>query len=120
MLKEIIHSIKEFKPNKIFKKESEYESNLCTWLSAHFQNKVETQYYCANSKIDLKIGKFGIEIKNHPDQNEINRLVGQLLSYRKFFSYIIVVIFNPTDFKAIKFLNEQIKEYNLNVNVIEK
>lgn len=74
----------------------------------------------ANSRIDIKIDGFGIEIKNHPDQNEINRLVGQLISYKKFFKHIIVVIFNPRDLKAIKYLKEQIKDMGLAVTVMIK
>jgi hypothetical protein len=118
-LKEIIKQIKEVTPKKAFEKESEYENTVYTRLQVFFPN-IEPQYSCANSRIDMKVDKFGIEIKNHPDQNEINRLIGQLRSYRPFFKHIIVVIFNPKDFKAIKFLKEQIKEMELAVTVIEK
>ena len=118
-LKKIIQVIKDFKPKKIFKKEAEYENTLYTRLEVFFPN-IEYQVPYANSRIDIKIRGFGIEIKNHPDQNEINRLIGQLMSYRRFFKHTIVVIFNPKDFKAIKFLKEQIKELNLAATVIEK
>lgn len=118
-LKRIIQLIKRFEPKKVFMKEAEYENTLYSWLNA-FYLKIDFQYPCANSRIDMKIGKFGIEIKNHPDQNEINRLIGQLRSYRPFFKHIIVVIFNGRDLKAIKFLKEQIKEMDLAVTVIEK
>jgi len=118
-LKKIIQKIKEFQPKKVFVKEAEYENTLYSWLSAFF-SKIDYQYPCANSRIDMKISSFGIEIKNHPDQNEVNRLIGQLRSYKLFFKHIIVVIFNPRDIKAIKFLKEQIKEMDLAVTVIEK
>jgi rubrerythrin len=118
-LKRIIQLIKRFEPKKVFSKEAEYENTLYSWLNA-FYPKIDFQYPCANSRIDMKISKFGIEIKNHPDQNEVNRLIGQLRSYRPFFKHIIVVIFNGRDLKAIKFLKEQIKEMDLAVTVIEK
>lgn len=118
-LKKIIQEIKEFKPKTVFKKEAEYENTLYTRLEVFFPN-IEFQVPYANSRIDIKIDGFGIEIKNHPDQNEINRLIGQLISYKRFFKHIIVVIFNPKDFKAIKYLKEQIKELNLAVTIIEK
>ncbi len=118
-LKEIMKQIEVFRPNKVFNKESEYENTLYTRLEVFFPN-IEQQVPFANSRIDIKIDGFGIEIKNHPDQNEINRLVGQLLSYRKYFKHIIVVIFNPKDMKSIKYLKEQIKEFSLAVSVIVK
>lgn len=115
----ILKQIKAFRPSRVFKKEAEYENTLYSRLEVFFP-QIEQQVPFANSRIDLKIDKFGIEIKNHPDQNEINRLVGQLLSYRKYFKHIIVVIFNPKDMKAIKYLKEQIKEFKLAVTVIVK
>lgn len=118
-LKKIIYEIKEFQPKKVFNKEAEYENTLYARLEVFFPH-IEPQYPCANSRIDIKIDKFGIEIKNHPDQNEINRLIGQIRSYRPFFKHIVVVIFNPKDYKAIKFLKQQIKEMELAVSVIEK
>lgn len=118
-LKKILHEIKELRPKRAFEKESEYENTVYTRLEVFFPN-IESQVSFANSRVDIKIDKFGIEIKNHPDQNEINRLIGQLISYRRFFKHIIVVIFNPKDYKAIKYLKEQIKELNLAVTIIEK
>ncbi len=118
-LKEIIKQIEAFRPNKVFNKESEYENTLYTRLEVFFPN-IEQQVPFANSRIDIKIDGFGIEIKNHPDQNEINRLVGQLISYKKFFRHIIVVIFNPRDLKALKYLKEQIKDMGLAVTIMIK
>lgn len=51
---------------------------------------------------------------------EINRLLGQLISYRRFFKHIIIVIFNPRDVRAITYLKNQIKELGLAASVISK
>jgi hypothetical protein len=118
-LQKIISTINDFTPKKIFRKEAEYESTLFTRLETFFPD-VEYQVPYANSRIDIKIGSFGIEIKNHPDQNEINRLLGQIISFKRFFKHIIVVIFNPRDLKPIDYLKSQISELNLPVTVIKK
>jgi hypothetical protein len=108
-----------FGPKTTFRKEAEYENQLYVRLETYFPD-LENQVPFANSRIDIKIGGFGIEVKNHPDQNEINRLVGQLLSYKRFFKHIIIVIFNPRDAKSIGYLKKTINEQNLAVTVITK
>jgi hypothetical protein len=118
-LKRIIAIIKEFSPKAQFKKEAEYENTLFTRLQTFFP-EIEFQVPYANSRIDIKIGGFGIEIKNHPDQNEINRLVGQLISYKRFFKHVIIVIFNPRDDRSLNYLKKIIKEYELAASVISK
>ena len=118
-LKKIIAAIKEYSPHKQFEKEADYENTLFARLQIFFP-EIEAQVQYPNSRIDIKIGKFGIEIKNHPDQNEINRLVGQLASYRRFFKHVIVVIFNARDDRAITYLKKQIKEFGLAASVISK
>lgn len=118
-LKMIIKVIQEFQPRKVFEKESEYENTLAVRLETFFP-EVETQVPYANSRIDIKIGKFGIEVKNHPDQNEINRLIGQLISFKRFFIHVIIVIFNPRDAQITSYLKKQLKELGLAATVIVK
>ena len=67
--------------------------SMTGFLSSTFQNIVLEQNLGGN-RIDAVIGKIGIEAKYRPDQNEINRLYGQVDDYLRFMDHIIVVFFD--------------------------
>lgn len=119
LVKKIIQQIEAYKPNKVFNKEAEYENVLYARLEMMFPN-IEQQYPYGDTRIDLKIGRIGIEIKKNPDIGEMKRLFTQIYDFSKFFKHIIVVIYDARDRKSISDLKRKIKELNLQATVLER
>jgi len=55
---------------------------------------IAMEYTVGSSKVDAVIGNIGIEAKYRPDQNEINRLYGQVDDYLRGLEHIIVVFYD--------------------------
>jgi hypothetical protein len=55
--------------------------------------RLEQEKRFESTKIDAVIGKIGIEAKYAPDQNEINRLYGQIDDYLRYLEHILVVFY---------------------------
>ncbi len=88
---EIISKIKRFALHKKPKGEPELDSMLVHFLSAFYPD-IETQVAYQYSRVDVKIGNIGIEIKFQPSSSEFDRLYGQVEKYLKYLDKVIVVV----------------------------
>ena len=78
------------------RKEKLYTTALTGYLSHAFPNIEMEQSLGKGARVDARIGNIGIEAKYRPDQNEINRLYGQIDTYLQFMDSIIVVFFDTS------------------------
>jgi len=99
-LNSVLDEVKNFKRRapKISgkRKEKLYITALTGYLSHAFPSIEMEQPLGKGSRIDAVVGKIGIEAKYRPDQNEINRLYGQIDTYLQFLNNIIVVFFDTS------------------------
>lgn len=78
-----------------YKDEFVFKTALSNYLSAKGE-KVELEKRFENIRIDIVLHKdYGIELKYNPDQNELNRLMGQAMTYRRYLDHLFIVIFSP-------------------------
>jgi len=99
-LNSVLGEIKSFKrrSTKISgkRKEKLYTTALTGYLSHAFPSIEMEQSLGKGARVDAVVGKIGIEAKYRPDQNEINRLYGQIDTYLQFLNNIIVVFFDTS------------------------
>ena len=74
-------------------KEKKMTISMTSYLASKFPGITQEQNLGGN-RIDAVIGKIGIEAKYRPDQNEINRLYGQVDDYLRYLDHIIVVFYD--------------------------
>jgi hypothetical protein len=74
-------------------KEMKMTLSMTGFLSSAFPNILLEQRLSGN-RIDAVIDKIGIEAKYRPNQNDINRLYGQVDDYLRYLEHIIVVFFD--------------------------
>jgi len=102
------------------RKEKLYTTALTSFLMHTFPSVKMEQALGKGSRIDAIIGNIGIEAKYRPDQNEINRLFGQIDIYIQFLNDIIVVFFD-TDSGTVNNFKRKLKRvpgYTETVNVV--
>jgi len=101
------------------RKEKLYTTALTSFLMHTFPSVKMEQALGKGSRIDAIIGNIGIEAKYRPDQNEINRLFGQIDIYIQFLNDIIVVFFD-TDSGTVNNFKNKLKrgEYTEKVKVV--
>jgi len=117
----IIKLLEEFEPRKRYEDEEMYEEVISTYLERDFSRQIEHQFRIGSTRVDLKVGKIGIEIKRLTSINELNRLVGQITAYKSFFDHIIVVVFNVgVSKREILSVDDRMKELGLPVTMIIK
>ena len=103
-LNSIKREIVAFKPLKHYNIELEYEIGLTNFLQKTC--KVEPQKRIGKVTIDGLInGRFGLEIKNKLNRNELNRLVGQALTYNEVLPFVFIVLFNTRKEMVIELRN---------------
>jgi len=111
-LNQVLDEIKSFKrhvPSISGKrKEKQYTLALTGYLAHSFPQIEMEQPLGKGTRIDAIIGKIGIEAKYRPDQNEINRLYGQIDTYLQFLNEIIVVFFD-TDSSTVNDFKKKLK-----------
>jgi len=99
-LNSVLGEIKGFKrrSTKISgkRKEKLYTTALTGYLSHAFPSIEMEQSLGKGARVDAKVGNIGIEAKYRPDQNEINRLYGQIDTYLQFLDSVIVVFFDTS------------------------
>jgi len=78
------------------RKEKLYTTALTGYLSHAFPSIEMEQSLGKGARVDAKVGNIGIEAKYRPDQNEINRLYGQIDTYLQFLDSVIVVFFDTS------------------------
>lgn len=114
-----IRKWKKFAPKVTGKgKEKKMTLAMTGYLSSSFTNIILEQKL-GKSKVDAVIGKVGIEAKYRPDQNEINRLFGQVDDYIQYLDHLVVVFFD-TNQSVINNFNRKIKRgrYDKKVTII--
>ncbi len=97
-LTHILNEVTDFKKHVPLitgkQKEKQYTLALTGYLSHSFPQIEMEQPLGRGTRIDAIIGNVGIEAKYRPDQNEINRLYGQIDTYLQFLGDIIVIFFD--------------------------
>jgi len=83
---------------------------MTAFLAKEYPNIVLEQRLGGN-RIDAVIGKIGIEAKHRPNQNEINRLYGQVDDYLRYLDHVVVVFFD-TNQSVINNFNRKLKSGN--------
>lgn len=101
------------------RKERQYTLALTGYLAHSFPQIDMEQPLGKGTRIDALIGKIGIEAKYRPDQNEINRLYGQIDTYLQFLNEIIVVFFD-TDSSTVNDFKKKLKRggYTEKVSIV--
>jgi len=119
----VLDEINEFKKRapKIRGKRKErlYTTALTGFLSHTFPSIEMEQTLGKGTRIDARVGKVGIEAKYRPDQNEINRLYGQIDTYLQLLNDIVVVFFD-TDSGTVNDFKKKLKRggYTEKVKVV--
>jgi len=67
--------------------------HMTGYLSGAFDD-VRTESKLGKNRIDVVIGKIGVEVKYRAKQNAINRLFGQVASYLEYLDNVIVVFYD--------------------------
>ncbi len=122
-LQSVTKEVKKFKRSapKIRgrQKEKLYTTALTGYLSHAFPSIDMEQPIGRGCRIDALIEHIGIEAKYRPDQNEINRLYGQIDTYLQFLESIIVVFFD-TSSDAVNNFKKKLKRggYSTQVEII--
>lgn len=122
-LEMVLDEINEFKKRapKIRGKQKErlYTTTLTGFLSHTFPSIEMEQTLGKGTRIDARVGKVGIEAKYRPDQNEINRLYGQIDTYLQLLNDIVVVFFD-TDSSTVNDFKNKLKRggYTEKVKVV--
>lgn len=99
-------------------KEKKMTLSMTGYLSGKFP-EISLEEKLGRSRIDATIGKIGIEAKYRPDQNEINRLFGQVDSYLRYLDHIIVVFFDTKQAIINEFMRKiRTGGYNKNVTIM--
>ena len=104
----VVSEICKFRPPRRFIEEREYEISLHSHLSGVFPKAItENQYKLGDTRCDIKIDNFAIEIKKSPTDQELRRLQEQISRYSKYpqFRKIIVVIFDADLQSTTNFCN---------------
>lgn len=106
--------INNWKPKK-HNSEKDYEKSLYNFLDQHLDSiQITKQYARGRSKVDLSVGeKVFIELKYNLNSNsKYQRLIGQLVEYRKWNSPFIIILTGETDSNLFKQLVEFIEKEN--------
>ena len=74
-------------------KEKKMTISMTSYLASKFPG-IALEQNLGGNRIDAVVGKIGIEAKYRPDQNEINRLYGQVDDYLRYLDHIIVVFYD--------------------------
>ncbi len=121
-----IHSIskrinqwKKVSPNiRGKRKERQLTLSMTGYLASSYPN-ISHEERLGSNRIDAVIDDIGIEAKHRPNQNEINRLYGQVDDYLRHLSHVIVVFFD-TNQTMINNFNKKLRtgNYHKKVTVI--
>ncbi|NYZ76831.1 hypothetical protein H0O02_00785 [Candidatus Micrarchaeota archaeon] len=111
----IINAICDYRPPRRFDEEKDYEITLYSHLQLAFPKvSMANQYKLGDTRCDIKLDNFAIEIKKSPSDQELRRLQEQISRYSKYpnFRKIIVVIFDADRQSTSNFCNT-IKQTNV-------
>jgi hypothetical protein len=99
-------------------KERQLTLSMTGYLSSSYPN-ITLEQRLGSNRIDAVIDNIGIEAKYRPNQNEINRLYGQVDDYLRYLSHIVVV-FSDTNQTMINNFNKKLRtgNYHNKVTVI--
>ena len=109
-LTDIVEKIKKFSPHKRPKTEKELENMLVSYLSAFYPDQIKTQMAYEKARIDVQIGKIGIEMKYQPGASALNTLYGQVDGYCRHLDKVIVVIGYEKSKEDIESFRHRIEE----------
>jgi len=115
-----IHNWKQVAPPIAGKqRERAVSMSLTGFLSGKYSN-IELEKKFESTRIDAVINKIGIEAKYRPDQNEINRLYGQIDDYLRYLDHIVVV-FIDTDQPTVNNFRRKITTggYQVRVTIVQ-
>jgi len=122
-LTQVLKEVKNFKAHvpsiRGKRKEKQYTLALTGYLAHSFPQIEMEQPLGKGNRIDAIIGNIGIEAKYRPDQNEINRLYGQIDTYLQFLEDIIVIFFD-SDSSTVNDFKKKLKRggYSEKVSVV--
>lgn len=74
-------------------KERQLTLSMTGYLASSYPN-ITLEQRLGGNRIDAVIDDIGIEAKHRPNQNEINRLYGQVDDYLRYLNHIVVVFFD--------------------------
>jgi hypothetical protein len=106
-VKQVLRRIRRFKPHKKPRKERELEAMLVSYLGAFYPD-IRTQMTYERARIDVQIGKIGIEIKYQP--SSFDRLYGQIDKYLRHLDYVIAVVGYEKSPETTRFFKKRLKE----------
>jgi len=93
----IINAIKEFEPPRNYDNERGYHDTLFVWLKSRFPD-TEMEYQIGASRPDIVIEientSVAIEVKGPTGSQELQTIADKLLRYKRYFDYIIIVLFD--------------------------
>jgi len=93
----LVDAICRFRPPLRMSSEKDYENSLYSYLLGVLPtSRIENQYKLGDTRCDLKVDEYVLELKRRPSGVELHRLFEQIARYSKYrqFSKIVIVIFD--------------------------
>ena len=105
--------------------EKDYERSLSQFIADKLPSvPLVNQYGVGRARVDIVLGAFNkvaVELKrNYSTTAQHQRLVGQLESYRKEFSYLVLVLCGEHDPDLVSTLMEHVEGLELEASVLVK
>lgn len=91
---DLISSIRDFNPLRVYNEEKYYQIELAGWLKSHFPNSfIDIEVQKGYSRPDIIVDNIAIEIKGPTSSKDLETIFGKCHRYLQDYPYLIVVLF---------------------------
>jgi hypothetical protein len=120
-----VNLIEKWRPKQKYSNENRYRDDLANFLRKEFKERQDSFLFGSGERVSIKkeAGRglcdiaineqIGIELKKDlSKKKQVDRLMGQLIDYKKAYEDIIIVLVGKTNKDALELLRDKVSELN--------